>query len=105
MFFPFLDIPFNKSMGVEYFVDFFFVEDSLVDLCAFISLKEIVGAHLILFLCCNMGVTSLRLIIDIPSNNNMPRFFRYGGFNPCLMQCFDHFDIEMLIFARNPFLF
>ena len=64
MFFSFLDNPFNNSMGVEYILDVFFVEDSLVDLCAFISLEEIVGACLILFLCQNIGVTSLRSTVS-----------------------------------------
>ncbi len=38
--FPFLVIPFNKSMGVEYFVEFFFVEEVLVDLRAFFHSKK-----------------------------------------------------------------
>ena len=65
VFFPFIDIPFNKSMGVEYILDAIFVKDSLVDLRAFISVEEIVGASLILFLSRNSGVTSLRSTVSI----------------------------------------
>ncbi len=65
MFFPLLDILFNKSMGVEYVLDTLFVKASLVDLGAFISLEEIVGACFILFLCQNNGVTSLRSTVSV----------------------------------------
>ncbi len=41
MFFPFLDIPVNKSMGAAYMLDTLFVKDSLVDLHAFISFEKI----------------------------------------------------------------
>ena len=61
MFLPFLVIPFNESMGVEYFVEFVYVEEVLIDLSARISIEESVGACLILFLCWNIGVTFLRL--------------------------------------------
>ena len=41
MFFPFLDIPFNKSMGVEYVLGTLFVGEGL---SAFIWLEESLGA-------------------------------------------------------------
>ncbi len=43
MFFPFLDIPFNESMGVEYFFEFVFVEEVLVDVHAFFHVKKLLG--------------------------------------------------------------
>ena len=55
--FPFLDIPFNKSLGVEYELGTLFVVEVLSD---FIWMEESLGAHFILFLRWNMGVTSLR---------------------------------------------
>ena len=61
MFLPFLVIPFNESMGVEYFVEFVYVEEVLIDMSACISLEEIIGAHFIFFLYWNIEGTSLRL--------------------------------------------
>ena len=67
MFFPFLVIPFNKSIGVEYFVEFVFVEEVLIELSACSLLEESVGTRLILFLCWDIRVTSLMLTASVLS--------------------------------------
>ena len=94
---------------MQYFVEFIFVEEVLVDLNDYISLEESsCGLFNPLSLMEHGGdileVSCFPFSMYGPMNNNMPLFFWYKGFNCIIMLCLAHCDIDVLNFERNPFL-